>query len=242
MKDLEILFEDNHLLVVNKPPTLATMGSESGETVHSLGCRYIAEKYSKPGKVFLGVVHRLDSMCSGVLVLARTSKAAARLSEQFRRAGEGPRKIYLTAVEGDMMEPSGLFRDWIAKNEAAHRMETATSATSGAVEAELEYRVIRPKKNSTLGTLVAVRLLTGRKHQIRVQFAERGHAVIGDIKYGAAKATLPGIALHAWSLTIQHPTKAIPMTFNAPVPKNWGEWCPTAEEVGRLARIWEAWA
>jgi 23S rRNA pseudouridine1911/1915/1917 synthase len=239
MNELEIIFEDNHLLVVNKPPGLATMGAESGPTVHSLACEYIAQKYRKPGKVFLGIVHRLDSMSSGVLVLARTSKAAARLSDQFRKSGEGPRKIYLAVVEGDVVEPRGLWRDWIVKNEAAHRMEAATASTVGAVDAELEYQVIRRMDEEGKGSLIAVRLMTGRKHQIRVQFADRGHAILGDIKYDAARQTFRGIALHAWSLTIHHPTKAEPMTFRT-LPKSWGRWIPTAEEISRLERD-DAW-
>jgi 23S rRNA pseudouridine1911/1915/1917 synthase len=234
MNELEILFEDNHLLVVNKPPCLATMGAADAPTVHELACRYIADKYAKPGKVFLGVVHRLDSMSSGVLVLARTSKAASRLSEQFRRSSEGPTKIYLAAVEGDVVEPRGHWRDWIAKNEAAHRMEAATAATTGAVDAELEYRVLSHSTTTMRSTLVSIRLLTGRKHQIRVQFADRGHAVIGDIKYGAAKQSFHGIALHAWSLTIVHPTKATAMTFRAPPPQQWGQWRPTAADLTAL--------
>jgi len=233
--ELEILFEDNHLLVINKPPTLATMGADDAPTAHELACRYVAEKYKKPGRVFLGVVHRLDSMCSGVLVFARTSKAAARLSEQFRRAGSGPKKIYLAAVEGDVVIQRNQWTDWIAKNEQAHRMELASPATEGAVEAKLEYRVLRHAiKNGLPWSLAAVRLMTGRKHQIRVQFAERGHAIVGDVKYGAQRQSLRGIALHAWSLTIDHPTKATPLTFRAAPPKSWGQCMPTEHELALL--------
>lgn len=235
MSELDILYEDNHLLVVNKPTGIATMGSEDGPTIHQLACRYIGEKYNKPGKVFLGIVHRLDSMSSGVLVLARTSKAAARLSDQFRRTTDGPHKIYIATVEGDVAEARGQFRDWIYKNEQSHKMEAASSLTPGAVEAELEYRVLRRAAPTGLkATLVAVRLITGRKHQIRVQFAERGHAVLGDIKYGGAQRSMRGVALHAWSLTINHPTKGEPMTFHAQIPASWGQWKPTAEELNQL--------
>ena len=236
MNELDILYEDNHLLVVNKPTGIATMGNEGGPAVHEIACRYIGEKYQKPGKVFLGIVHRLDSMSSGVLVLARTSKAAARLSEQFRRTGsEGPHKVYVATVEGDVVETRGHFHDWIFKNERTHKMEAATASTPGAVEAELEYRVLRRAATTGLkATLVAVRLITGRKHQIRVQFSERGHAVLGDIKYGAAQRSMRGIALHAWSLTINHPTKGEAMTFHAPLPASWGQWKPTGEELKSL--------
>ncbi len=232
MIQLKILYEDNHLLVVNKPAGLATMGAGGAATVHQIACRYLAEKYAKPGKVFLGIVHRLDAMSSGVLVLARTSKSAARLSDQFRRSSDGPGKIYLAAVEGDIVPSHGRWRDRIAKNEALHRMEI--SASSEAVDAELTYQVLRPKSASNGGTLVAVKLLTGRKHQIRVQFAERGYALIGDVKYGANRQSFTGIALHAWSLTINHPTKATPLTFRAPPPPSWGKWQPTAHELAEI--------
>ena len=106
MAALDILFEDNHLLVVNKPPCLPTMGAEGRPTLHALACRYLAVKYAKPGRVFLGIVHRLDAMSSGVVVLARTSKAAARLSAEFRRAASGPFKVYLAVVEGRLPLPA----------------------------------------------------------------------------------------------------------------------------------------
>jgi len=230
--ELEILFEDNHLLVINKPPTLATMGADDAPTAHEMACRYVAEKYKKPGRDFLGVVHRLDSMSSGVLVFARTSKAAARLSEQFRRAGSGPKKVYLAAFEGDLVVQRDLWTDWIAKNEKAHRMELASPASEGAVEAKLEYRVLRnATRDGFRWSLAAVRLMTGRKHQIRVQFADRGHAIVGDVKYGAQRQSLRGIALHAWSLTIDHPTKATPITFRALPPASWGQCMPTEQEL-----------
>lgn len=239
--ELEILFEDNHLLVINKPPTLATMGAEDAATAHELACRYVADKYKKPGRVFLGVVHRLDSMSSGVLVFARTSKAAARLSEQFRRAESGPKKIYLAAFEGELVIQRDQWTDWIAKNEKTHRMESASAVTEGAVEAKLEYRVLRhAMRDGFRWSLAAIRLMTGRKHQIRVQFADRGHAIVGDVKYGGQRQKLRGIALHAWSLTIDHPTLATPMTFRAAPPASWGQCTPTERELASLdqADVW----
>ncbi len=123
MDPLEILYEDNHLLVVNKPVGIATMGAEAGPTIHSLAASYLKETYGKPGKAFVGVVSRLDSMTSGVLVLARTSKAASRLSAQFaERSGEATDKIYLAAVEGSLPEAEGELADHVLKDDAAHRM------------------------------------------------------------------------------------------------------------------------
>jgi len=235
MNEIEILYEDNHLLVVNKPAGLATMGTgDDAPTVHRLACEYLRDKYAKPGKVFLGVVHRLDSMSSGVLVLARTSKAASRLSEQFRLGTGGPEKIYLAVVEGDVAQPRGHFRNWIVKDEGAHRMRVAPAERKYAQSAELEYDVLRRATGGERSTLVAVKLLTGRKHQIRVQFADRAHAILGDVKYDAARQSFRGIALHAWRLTIVHPTKAAPMTFTS-LPTTWGRWTPTTAELQRIA-------
>ncbi|MGV3485735.1 MAG: RluA family pseudouridine synthase [Planctomycetaceae bacterium] len=235
MNDVDVIYEDNHLLVLNKPAGLATMGADGAPTLHEAACRYLGRKYNKPGRVFLGVVHRLDAMSSGVLLMARTSKAASRLSDQFRRVDDGPQKVYLAVVTGSLPEPHGRWRDWLAKNEAAHRMESVSAATAGAAQAELQYRVLRTvTTGGSIQSLVAVRLLTGRKHQIRVQFAARGHQVLGDVKYGAKRQSFTGIALHAWSLTVQHPTRGEPLTFQCLPPVSWGRWRPTPDELQTL--------
>jgi 23S rRNA pseudouridine1911/1915/1917 synthase len=266
---ITVLYEDNHLLVVNKPPGVSTMGEERAdeETVHSWACDYIRQRYDKPGRVYVGVVHRLDRLTSGVLVLARTSKAASRLSEQFRREGAGtagdaaesgtaggetgdaaesgaaegrpPEKTYLAVVQGRMETPHGLLRDWLVKNERRERMEMVAAdrrRPPGAVEAVLEYRSLRRGQEPGRADveLLQVRLRTGRKHQIRVQFAERGHPIDGDDKYGGGDAPgggrkpsqgsgtrRPGIALHAWRLSLDHPTTKTRMTWVAPIPETW---------------------
>jgi 23S rRNA pseudouridine1911/1915/1917 synthase len=252
---LRVLFEDNHLLVVDKPPGLATMGTGDSDSVHGLACEYIRRKYNKPGKVYLGVVHRLDSMTSGALVLARTSKAAARLSEQFRRAVSGPGKSYLAVLDSDCggLARRGTLADRIVKNERAHRMEIAQADVSaGSGLADSGVYVSRDRKAGDGGqgesvpalavldyerigaagrglTLVRVELKTGRKHQIRAQFAHRGWPVWGDVKYGAKRRAVVGIALHAVRLSITHPTAKTEMTFVSPVPKAWSEWFPERE-------------
>ncbi len=234
---IPILFEDNHLLVVNKPCGMATMGDDVRQTVHQSLCDYLRVTYSKPGKVFLGVVHRLDALASGVLVMARTSKAASRLSEQFRtEATEGksaesaPRKEYLVLVEAKLETTSEytLLTDYVRKNEALHRMETVSLGSAKTDLAKLRYRVLKQFKSRTGSTcsLLQVQLLTGRKHQIRLQLSSRGMPVFGDKKYGGAKVHSEAIALHAWKLTIQHPTLKQSMTFNAPPPTLWTQWCP----------------
>ena len=266
--ELCVLYEDNHLLVVNKPAGLATMGTGDANTVHSLACDYLRQKYQKLGNVYLGVVHRLDSMTSGTLVLARTSKAAARLSEQFRRSSESlptdrlnvkkneapsPQKSYLAVVQRiggsgwernawanddfrDGVPIEGMLRDWVVKNERDHRMEVTGKSVKGAVEAVLDFR-----RADDLGTtptavhqrdgevVVEVQLRTGRKHQIRVQFASRGYPVWGDVKYGGKQQRRTGIALHAWRLSIEHPTAKTEMMFESPIPKSWHQWFPAIQ-------------
>ncbi len=222
------------------------MGTEAGATVHSLACDYLRQKYQKPGKVYLGVVHRLDAASSGTLVLARTSKAAARLSEQFRRhspaglAGEPapnapqvlpPEKIYLAIVRGHVRPPQGTLHDWLRKNEMAQRMEVVAAGSSESSEAVLNYTVLQTTVDAKRQpvTLVRVSLQTGRKHQIRVQFAQRGYPVHEDQKYGhlgPRRGSRDGIALHAWRLSFEHPTTKTRMSFESPIPDRWSTWFP----------------
>lgn len=236
---MQVLYEDNHLLVVNKPAGLPTMGAQSGEpSVHRWACDYLREKYSKPGNVFVGVVSRLDSVTSGVLVLARTSKAAARLTIQFGGPGKHKKvsmraeKTYLAAVSGHLQRDSqldrtGTLRDFVWKDESSMRMRVARNSREDAKEALLDYEMIHQDGDAAL---VAVRLGTGRKHQIRLQFAERGHAVIGDQKYGSRRSFPAGVALHSWRLLIGHPTTEEPLEFEAALPKTWRDslaWLPS---------------
>lgn len=217
---LQVLLEDNHLLVVNKPAGIATMGTAAGTTsMVTLAKAYLKQHYKKPGNVYLGVVSRLDSLVSGVLVFARTSKAAARLSEQFRE--RGTKKIYWAVVEGVPEPASGELVHWLSKDESQQRMVVRSKKSADAQEARLKYQTLR---KSTRGTLLEVELQTGRKHQIRAQLAALGHPILGDRKYGSEKHFPTGIALHARSLTIGHPTLKQPMTFVAELPQAWEKW------------------
>ncbi len=235
---MQVLYEDNHLLVLVKPVGLATMGLAEGErTLLTDAKEYIKTKYAKPGNVYLGVVSRLDVPVSGVVVFARTSKAAARLNDQFRdRTAE---KTYLAVVEGTIEPPEADCVDWIAEDER-HRKVWITrpplnlrTEGSGAKESRLHYRRLQRLGGNSL---VEIRLETGRKHQIRIQLSSRGFPILGDRKYEAKTVLKNGIALHAYRLTIKHPTTGEPLEFVAPIPTEWKQWgVPTSIKAGREA-------
>lgn len=205
------------MLVVDKPPGIATQGA-SGQ-IDSLLVRarhYLKQKYHKPGNVYLGVVSRLDAPVSGVVVLARTSKAARRLNEQFRSRAVSKR--YWALVEGEPSPAKGECVDWLWHNEPRHRMEIAAPGAPSAQEARLAFRRLHTFSGVSL---IEVELHTGRKHQIRVQLSHRGWPIVGDRRYGSRRVFSAGIALHARSLTLVHPTRGDSMEFVAPVPASW---------------------
>ena len=214
---LRILYEDNHLLAVFKPAGVATMGVKPGEpSLIQQAKQYLKQKYHKPGNVYLGVVSRLDALVSGVIVLARTSKAAARLTEQFKK--RTVQKTYWAVVEGHGLPSAGTFEDWLVKDESAQRMRVVKPGTSGAQAARLSFRRLRELPDATL---LEVQLETGRKHQIRVQFAERGHPILGDKKYGGQRSFPGGIALHARQLCLTHPVTKEEVDLLAPLGVLW---------------------
>ncbi len=212
---LHVLYEDNHLLAVVKPCGLATMGLPAGEeTLLTRAKAYVKAKYNKPGDVFLGVVSRLDVPVSGVVLFARTSKAAARLNEQFRE--RGVEKTYLALVEGSIFPVETDCVDRITEDER-HRKVWITREPCGK-ESRLHYKKLR---QAGANSLVEVHLETGRKHQIRVQLASRGFPILGDRKYGARTDFPNGIGLHAWKLTVKHPISGDTIELTAPPPKEW---------------------
>jgi len=213
---LSILYEDNHLLVLNKPAGLATMGvTEDRESLVQLAKDDLKRRFNKPGNVYLGVVSRLDSTVSGVIVLARTSKAASRLNDQFK--SRDVEKVYWAIVSGKPPQ-SGECVDRLWHDDRAQCVKVVDAQHAGAQEARLSFRRLQP---ITRGTWLEVQLHTGRKHQIRVQLAERGWPVWGDKKYGSRESFAAGIALHARRLAIDHPTRDERMEFIAPVPASW---------------------
>lgn len=219
---LEVLYEDNHLLVLNKPAMLPTMGTPLGtETLLTLAKQYVKEKCNKPGNVYLGVVSRLDVPVSGVVLFARTSKAARRLTEQFRSGSV--EKVYWALVEGRIEPPEKECVNWLAHDERHRRMRIAGPGLPGAKQARLRYRRLQAGQG---GSLVEVELITGRKHQIRLQLAHHGFPILGDRKYGSRAPFPRGIALHARRLLVRHPVGEQPVEVNAPLPSYW----PLAED------------
>ncbi len=215
----QVLYEDNHLLAIAKPANLATMGTSKGKpSLIALAKSYIKRKYNKPGNVYLGVVSRLDALATGVVIFARTSKAAARLTEQFRTGTV--EKTYYAIVAGVPNPPQGHLRDWLRKDERRRKMVVCEPRDDGAVEARLSYRTLA-RINS--GTLLEIQLDTGRKHQIRLQLAHLGHPILGDRKYGSPDVFPVGIALHARRLVVAHPVKKTPVELTASLPKAWRE-------------------
>lgn len=220
VKDIEsgvkVLYEDNHIIVVIKPAgVLSQSDGSNNPDMLSILKAYIKEKYSKPGEVYLGLVHRLDRPVSGVMVFARTSKAASRLSEQIRT--RKVEKIYRCVVKG-VLDGSGRLLNYICKDEESNIVTVAGSPKPGYKESYLDYRAIESKEGVTL---VEVKLGTGRSHQIRAQMAYNGYPILGDRKYGDADRNCKDIALEAYKLSFEHPVKRESVTFEAPVPSSY---------------------
>jgi 23S rRNA pseudouridine1911/1915/1917 synthase len=214
---LDILYEDNHCLAVAKPsgvPSTHFQGKE--ETVDRMVKRYLKEKYQKPGNVFLGVVQRIDKPVSGVLLFARTSKAADRLARQFREGSI--EKTYWAVVEGEVQSLAGTVEDWLHKDKASTRVEIVEPHSPHARQALLHYQ----RRNVQGGlSWLELRPQTGRRHQLRVQLAHHGHPIYGDAKYGSIHTFGRAIALHARALTFLHPIRNEPITLTAELPRSW---------------------
>lgn len=212
-----VLLEDNHLLAVIKPANMPTMGVTADRpSLVTLARAYLKAKYQRPGNVFVGVVSRLDAVVSGVVLLARTSKAASRLAAQFRERTVG--KLYWALVPEPLTPPVGELVDWLRKDERHRKMILAPPRSAHALEARLTYRTAREGPRATL---LEIDLQTGRKHQIRVQLAARGAPILGDVQYGSRARFAPGIALHARALRLIHPVRGTPLELVAPVPPSW---------------------
>ena len=217
MGDPKILYEDNHLLLVDKPAGWATMGLPSDrETLLTWLKSWLKKRDAKPGNVYLGVVSRLDVPVSGVVLVAKTSKAAARLTEQFRTRSVS--KVYWAVVEGHVSQAQGTLRHFLRSDERFRRVHITHANDPRAQEAVLSFSQIEAAGNVTL---LEVRPHTGRKHQIRIQLAAIGHPIVGDQKYGAKQPFREGIALHSRRIEFIHPVRKTPIVIEAPVPASW---------------------
>lgn len=216
-----ILYEDNHLLIINKPAGALAQGDKTGdEPLAELMKKYIKEKYNKPGEVFLGVPHRIDRPVSGILILARTSKALSRLNEQFKN--KEIQKTYWAVVENKPQKSEGILINWLKKNEKQNKSYAYDKATKDALPCELQYEL---KGQSDRYFLLEIDPKTGRHHQIRVQLSHIGCVIKGDLKYGAKRSNPDGsIHLHARKIHFQHPVKKEWITITAPVPENDAVW------------------
>lgn len=212
---MQVVYEDNHIIVVNKFPGEIVQGDKTGDKpLVDYVKDYIKEKYAKPGAVFCGVVHRIDRPTGGLVIFARTSKALSRLNEMLRK-GE-IHKTYLAMVEGRRVKAEDTLTHWLISDGRTNKTRVCAASTPGAQKAVLEYETVEVGERYTL---LEVRLLTGRKHQIRCQLAATGTPVKGDLKYGAKRSNRDGgISLQAYRLEFIHPVSKLPLTITVPEP------------------------
>jgi 23S rRNA pseudouridine1911/1915/1917 synthase len=211
-----IFYQDNHLFALYKPAGLLIQGDRTGDiTLMDLARQWIKRHYQKPGQAFLGLVHRLDRPVAGVVLFCRTSKAAGRISEQFRSGRT--EKQYIAVVEGKMTHGSGHLNNFIQRRGASGKV--ADSCNAAGKQAALSYRVLDTHKSLSL---LEIDLHTGKHHQIRLQFSHLGFPVLGDLRYGASRP-MPKrqIALFARTLSVLHPTQKQRLVFTSDLPQGW---------------------
>lgn len=215
-----ILFEDNHLLVINKKVGELVQADRTGDpTLADFVKSYIKKKYDKPGAVYLGIVHRLDRPTSGVVVFAKTSKALSRLNAQFK--SRVPKKTYWAVVGKSFPEQEGTLTHWMTRNTKQNKSKAHAKEVPNSKLARLHFKKI---KDFQYYCLLEILLETGRHHQIRAQLSSMGYPVQGDLKYGATRSNADGgISLHARSLSIEHPVGKQRMNFTA-TPEKVGIW------------------
>lgn len=211
----DVLYEDNHIIAINKKPSEIVQGDKTGDEPLSEKVKsFLKKKYNKPGNVFCGVVHRLDRPASGIVIFAKTSKALSRLNEIIR--DRKVKKIYWAVVHHQPQQPEGKLVHYLIKNQKRNMSFAFQEEGKGRLQAELEYKLIG---SSDRYYLMEVNLLTGRHHQIRVQLSEIGCPIKGDLKYGAARSNKDGsIHLHAREISFMHPVKQEMMNILAPPP------------------------
>lgn len=212
---MEVLYEDNHVIIVNKKAGEIVQGDKTGDRTLADDVKaYIKEKYAKPGEVYLGVTHRLDRPVSGAVVFARTGKGLSRMNELFRKGDV--HKTYLAIVQNCPHKEAGELRGWIVRNEKQNKSYCYDHEVKDSKEARLRYRLVG---RSDRYFLLAVELLTGRHHQIRCQLSAMGCPIKGDLKYGARRSNPDGsISLHAWRVEFEHPVSHLHISVKAPLP------------------------
>lgn len=212
---MQVLYEDNHIIIVSKRAGEIVQGDKTGDVpLSETVAAYLKDKYSKPGNVFVGVPHRLDRPVSGVVVLAKTSKALSRLNDMFRAGSVDKR--YLAIVKNKPEEPQGRLENWLVRNEKQNRSYAYDKEVPGSKKAVLNYKLVASSVNYNL---LEVELLTGRHHQIRCQLARMGCPIKGDLKYGAERSNPDGsISLHAFHVTFEHPVSHEMIDVKAPLP------------------------
>lgn len=213
---MTVLYEDNHIIAVNKTCNEIVQGDKTGDTpLSEIVKAYIKDKYNKPGEVFLGVTHRLDRPTSGVVLFARTSKALTRLNEMFK-SHEQIKKTYWAIVQGAPKQPEARLENWLTRNETLNKSFIAKPGAKEAKQAILSYKTLAKGEHYTL---LEVNLETGRHHQIRCQLAAIGCPVKGDLKYGAKRSNPDGgICLHARRIAFVHPVSKQAISITAPTP------------------------
>ena len=220
---MDIVYEDNHIIIINKLPGEIVQGDKTGDTpLSEMVKEYIKEKYSKPGNVFCGVTHRIDRPVGGLVVFARTSKALERLNEMFRNGKV--HKSYLAIIEGHPEKDSDRLTDWLVSDGRLNKTFVSNESNPNAKKSILDYKVLtRGDKYS----LLEIKLLTGRKHQIRAQLANLGHPIKGDLKYGARRSNRDGsISLLAHKIEFIHPVSQIPISLQSPLPQDFQKFIP----------------
>jgi len=214
---LEVLFEDNHIIAVNKKPSDLVQGDKTGDEPLSEKVKaYIKKKYNKPGDVYLGITHRLDRPTSGVLLFARTSKALTRLNKMFQE--KTIQKTYWAVVADAPEEPEAELIHFLSKNQKQNKSYASLREKKDTKKAILSYRMVG---HSNSYSFLEVKLKTGRHHQIRAQLSTIGHPIKGDLKYGSKRSNPDGsIHLHARSISFKHPVKQEPVWITAATPKD----------------------
>ena len=212
-----ILYEDNHIIIVNKPPKVPVQGDKTGDkSLVDIGKEYIKKTYKKTGNVYLGLPHRIDRPVSGIVILSKTSKSLTRMTQLFR--DREIKKIYWAIVKNKLDRKSGQLTHYLKKNKQLNKSFVGNKTQKGFVKSELNYKLLKTLNNYFI---YEIELITGRHHQIRAQLSNLGSPIKGDIKYNAKRTNKDGsINLHSRKINFVHPIKQIPISIIAPPPNN----------------------